>query len=88
MLNKLRNVLTQKSTLPENDIIKIVSHERVNGLDIFYGICKKKITQNDIKPLTQIMEAMYHTDVYITIDTSDPHKIKVVSKKKEHSEDQ
>jgi len=80
MLTKLKNLFFPKLKQPENDLLKITSHERINGMDIFYGVCKKRVTLKDIRPLTEVIEKMYHADAYLTVDAEDLHKIKMVLK--------
>lgn len=83
MLNKLLNLLIpSKPTLPENDLIKITSQEVVGDMEIFHGICKKKVLPKDIAPLTKIIEEMYKTDVFISVDPTDSHIVKFVFKVK------
>lgn len=63
---------------PGNDLMTITSVEKTGEMVIIHGVCKKKVRPKDIKPLTKVMEDMYHQDVYLTVDPSDNHKIKLV----------
>ena len=45
---------------------------------IFHGICKKTVTKRDVPRLTKVLEKSYGTNVYVTVDPTDLHKVKFV----------
>lgn len=70
------NFIKPKSKPKESDLLKIVSRETVGDIMIIHGVCKKKVTEKDIAPLTKVMQQSLGTDVYVSVDQRDPHKIK------------
>lgn len=79
MLTKLKNLLfPQKTVFPKNDLLTITSRETIGNMIIFHGICKKTVTKRDVPRLTKVLEKSFDTDVYVTVDQSDLHKVKFV----------
>jgi len=79
MLTKLKNFFFPPSpVLPKNDLLTITSREKIGNMIIVHGICKKTVTKRDVPRLTKVLEKSYGTDVYVTVDSSDLHKVKFV----------
>ncbi len=77
-ISKLFKFLKSKPKPKESDLLKIVSKEIVGDMVIVHGVCKKKVTKKDIAPLTKVMEKSLGAEVYVSVDSDDPHNVKFV----------
>lgn len=81
------NLIKPKPKTKESDILKIVSKEIAGEMLIVHGICKKKVTKKDIAPLTKVIEDTLGTEVFVSVDNDDHHKVKFVMVLKQAQKD-